>query len=65
MYYVISRRVIADAHGRVNVDAFGTREVVVVVDEAALGGFKVIGREGVGGAAEGEGKRGGERLGVK
>lgn len=62
---VIGRRVIADAHRRVNVDTFGTREVIVVVDEAAFGGFEVLGSEGVGGAAEGEGEGGGEGLGVE
>lgn len=59
--------VISDADVRVEPYAvrWGFGEGVVGVDEAAFGGFKVVGCEGVGDAAEAEGGGGVEGGGVE
>lgn len=62
---VVGSRAVADADGGVEPDAFGGRERVIGVDEAAFGGFEVEGGEGVGDAAEGERVEGCERGGVE
>ena len=59
MHSPISSITIPDANPRVEEHAFGGRERVVGVDEAAFGGFEVGGGEGVGGDAEGERPGGG------
>lgn len=57
--------VISDAYVGIEPYSVGFGERVVGVDEAAFGGFEVVGCEGVGGAAEAEGGGGIEWGGVE
>lgn len=61
----VSVGVISDAHVGIEPHPVGFGEGVVGVDEAAFGGFEVVGCEGVGDAAEAEGGGGVEWGGVE
>lgn len=51
---MVGRQVVADADARVEKDAAGLGERVVGVDEATLGAFEMMSREGVCDGAEAE-----------